>query len=216
MALRSVVLIVVCLIVGLIVGFGAGAMTIQPATTTSFVTQTVSMTMTRTETSTTRLTETQTVREPTTIREVKEVTVTVTLTKTVTAVTYAAQCKMGEECGEKGIVIIVHGMERRDSIGIYRPEEGNNYLILDITIKNQLGDEYSYSQLFMTMKDENDRVYSTSVAAVELTGYLPGGGTLKPGESVRGYICFEVPKTSQSFTFRYSDLTRIITITLSK
>jgi hypothetical protein len=216
MPLKTLVLVVVCLIVGLAIGFGAGALIVQPVTKTSVITETKPVTVTQTQTLTERrietqtltMTRTQTLHEVATIYATKEVTVTMTTMP-------LAQCKIREECEEKGLAVIVHGMERRDSLGIFKPGEGNDYLILDITIRNKLGVEISYSQFFMSVKDEYERVYPASpVVAVALTGYLPGGGTLRPGESVRGYVCFEVPKTSQNFIFRYSDLTRIIIITL--
>jgi len=94
----------------------------------------------------------------------------------------------------------------KESLGIFKPGEGNDFLVLDITIKNQLKTtEYSYSQLSMTVKDENGKIYPFSLAIAAVSGALPGGGTLQPGESVRGYVCFEVPVTSQVFVFRYSD-----------
>jgi hypothetical protein len=106
----------------------------------------------------------------------------------------------------------------KESLGVFKPGEGNDFLVLDITIKNQLKTiEYSYSQLSMIVKDERmkmERFTHSHLAIAAVSGALPGGGTLQPGESVRGYVCFEVPVTSQVFVFRYSDLTRVITIAL--
>jgi hypothetical protein len=223
MASKAAILVVVCLIVGLIVGFGAGALMVKPVTVTSVTTEVRPTTLTKTETFTEHhtetqmltITKTQTIREITTAYETKEVTMTATTTIISVATLPITYCKIGEECEDGGIVIIVHSIERRRSLGIFKPGEGNDFLVLDITIKNQLKTtEFSYSQLSMTVKDENGKIYPSSPAIAAVSGALPGGGTLQPGESVRGYVCFEVPITSQVFVFRYSDWTRVITIAL--
>jgi hypothetical protein len=59
-------------------------------------------------------------------------------------------------------------------LGTFKPGEGNDFLVLDITIKNQLKTtEYSYSQLFMTVKDENGKIYPSSPAIAAVSGASP-------------------------------------------
>lgn len=153
---KAAILAVVCLIVGLVAGLGAGALMVKPVTTT------VTETMTKYETRESTRTET--------------VTITMTVTATATPPATVPACMIGDECEGKGIVIIVHSMERTSGpLGTFMPREGYDFLILDITFKNRLGTEYSYSQAFMYVIDETGIGYPASVAVVGLTGYLPGG-----------------------------------------
>jgi F0F1-type ATP synthase assembly protein I len=50
MLLKTLILVVVCLIVGLTIGFGAGALIVQPVTKTSVITESKPVTVTQTQT----------------------------------------------------------------------------------------------------------------------------------------------------------------------
>jgi hypothetical protein len=217
---RGVTLLTVGLFVGAIFGYvGAGAVT-TTLTTTSLVpttltkTETFTQTETRSEVRTTTQTQTVTARETLTISVLT--TQTFRITETVTTYpTYSPTCRLNEQCGDAGLVITAYSVDKRSSIGMFKPKIDNVFLVIDIKLKNVKNVEYSYSQLFMKVKDEENHEYATSVACTGLTGYLPGGGKLLPGEEVRGYVCFEVPSTSQNFIFKYEDFYTRIDIKLS-
>jgi hypothetical protein len=220
--MRPIVLGVALLIVGLFVGviFGyAGAGTVTTTlTTTSLVpttltkTETFTQTETRSEVRTTTQTQTVTARETLTTSMLTTQTFRITVT---TYPTYSPTCRLNEECGDAGLVITAYSVDKRSSIGLFKPESGNVFLVIDIKLKNVKNEEYSYSQLSMNVKDEENHQYGISLACTGLTGYLPGGGKLLPGEEVRGYVCFEVPSTSQNFVFKYEDFYTRIDIKLS-
>jgi len=123
---------------------------------------------------------------------------------------------VGQPVGDAGLVITVHNVVgRQDSIGIFTPSTGNVYLVIDISIQNVLNKDLQYSQLYMKLKDSENREYGISLAGSGLTGNLPGGGTLRPGEVVRGYVVFEIPREARESVFKYEDLFSDIRIDIS-
>lgn len=223
------ILAIVLLIVGLIIGVGVGSIafpktvtntttqvrtsiltTISPTTVTSMATKTIEETKTCLKT----LTETAYA----TITSLTSITVTKTaiVTKTVTAglPTYKPTGKIGEDVGADHVIFHMYSTKKLSKIGIWKPESGNIYFVIDLSIKN-LGDEdFTYSELYMKVKDSDGREYGVSLAGSALTGSLPGGGTLKPGEHVRGYVAFEVPTTSDLVVFKYESLMLRVDISL--
>ena len=220
--IRLTVVVIVAVLIGL--GIGSQAFPrVELRTTTSII----PTTLTTISTETLKITEIATITYSTihtllqTLTITNLQTVTQTSTSTITSISttvvttfprYDVTCEMNQPCGDLGLIIVAYRTERRSTLGFFRPQDENDYLVVDISIQNVRTDSLSYSQLFFKVKDADNREYSTTLACSALTGYLPGGGELRPGETVRGFICFEVPKTQTKFILKYTDLFRDIRI----
>lgn len=88
----------------------------------------------------------------------------------------------------------------------FSPDPRNVYLVVDVTLQNVLTTSLSYSQLNLRLKDGENREYSTTLACSILTGNLPAGGDLRPGETVRGFICFEVSNSQTRFILKHDEI----------
>ena len=75
------------------------------------------------------------------------------------------------------------------------PEDGNMYVLMDLTITNTGSEARSFSSgMQLRMKDGNSQVYDFSLAALIFSqGTVPDGEYL-PGETIMGQIGFEVPE----------------------
>jgi len=205
--MRASFLAPLLLFVGLFMGTIAG-FTVAPARTVTSaipVTHTITATVTDTRTTTLERVATSTLTLPTTLTTtaMREVTVTAQITVWPK---FSPEGKIGEDVGGKGLIFVIHSIEEKWKLGIFEPKHGNKFIVIDIEIKNVYPADKQVSTGFMYLVDEEGRRYGFSVAGVALTGYFPGAVTLKQGESVRGYVAFEVPQTSTPSYFIYEDL----------
>jgi len=204
--MKAGILVVIFLIVGLIVGFIAGLTMVPAGTTTSVVTQTIVSTSPVTSTLTTMLektiekiiTSTLTISTTLTTTTVREVTMTVTHWPR-----FSPQGRIGEEVGEKGLVFVIYSIEEKWKLGIFEPNPGNKFIVIDIEIKNVYPSEKTVSLAWAYVVDGEGRRYGYSLASVGITGYFPGSTNLAPGESVRRYVAFEIPEASTAKYFIY-------------
>ncbi|MEM3449589.1 MAG: DUF4352 domain-containing protein [Nitrososphaerota archaeon] len=205
-------LLVVFLVVGLIIGLGVGGVAFTSTTTTTKY-ETIMSTIHVTSILTTLLekiittsitTTLSPVAQLSTVTETQRVTSTVTLTATVWP-KFSPEGKIGDEVGEKGLVFKIYGSEEKWKLGMFEPQSGNKFIVIDIEVKNVYPEEKSVGTVFMYVVDGEGKRYGSSMASVGITGYFRGG-TLKPGETMRGYVAFEVPATSTPKYFVYEDL----------
>ncbi|MBW6474358.1 MAG: DUF4352 domain-containing protein [Anaerolineaceae bacterium] len=82
------------------------------------------------------------------------------------------------------------------------PDEGYNFLMVDITIKNTGTATQNVSTLLqMYVKDSNFKKYTVNImASMESSSSMPEG-ELAPGESIRGQVGFQVPVDSKELIF---------------
>lgn len=103
----------------------------------------------------------------------------------------------GEEIGYQDVAVIVNGARTESSLGQFsQPDEGNEFVIVDISITNNTGEERTFSTILqMMLKDGEGYTYQESLTA---TGSLDRGfdeGTpLSDGETRRGELAYEVPQ----------------------
>lgn len=89
----------------------------------------------------------------------------------------------------------VNDVRIEESLGLLaEPEAGNEYVIVDISVENQTGEEQWVSTILqMIVKDEDGYSYSEDfVASVELSQRFDEGTPLADGETRRGEIVYQV------------------------
>ncbi|RJR28926.1 DUF4352 domain-containing protein [Candidatus Microgenomates bacterium] len=81
------------------------------------------------------------------------------------------------------------------------PKQGNKFVAVDVTLKNNGDEAYSYNVLEFSLQDNKD--YSYTNAATDIEPYITVGA-IQPGQSVRGFIAFEIPKENEPVKIVYT------------
>jgi len=112
--------------------------------------------------------------------------------------------ELGTPCTAEGVTITVFGAIAMDSVSGFTPMEGNEYLVVDIQIKNTSLDGYEYLFVYFGFMDENGQTYfPPHPSPVIAPPPTINTGTLTKGESIRGNILLEIPSGGTSGQFIY-------------
>ncbi|ELZ48960.1 hypothetical protein C464_06100 [Halorubrum coriense DSM 10284] len=101
----------------------------------------------------------------------------------------------GEEIGYQDVAVTVNGTRTESSLGQYsQPDEGNEFVIVDISITNNTGEERSFSTILqMMLKDGEGYTYQESLTATSsLDRSFDEGTPLSDGETRRGELAYEL------------------------
>jgi hypothetical protein len=128
----------------------------------------------------------------------------------------AKPCEMGEEVRAGGLVLKATGLSRSGGSGIERPLTGNEFAVVQISVRNAgEGSVVISSLLQMCVTDRSGRVYHAGL-------YFPAGrleeGELEGGRTVAGKVAFEVPAKTKDLYFVFDadplDKTRAVAVKL--
>lgn len=101
---------------------------------------------------------------------------------------------IGEASEIGDIAIMVLGWDRVPSTDYYEPEEGNEFVAVDVLIWNGKDKSESFSaDLQMAVKDGTGQRYEPDFEAQQATSREDIGGELSSAERVRGLVGFQVP-----------------------
>jgi hypothetical protein len=99
---------------------------------------------------------------------------------------------------------VVLGWEIVPSDVMFKPDEGNQFIAVDMLFVNKSGGSENLSSLLqMTLRDETGQKYDIDFMANSATGSSTPEGELSSGERVRGKIAFQVPQSVEDLTFVY-------------
>jgi hypothetical protein len=85
-----------------------------------------------------------------------------------------------------------------------KPEAGQTFLVVDVTLENKGSEAKSISSLLqMSLKDATGQKYDLDLMASAASGGTPPDGEIASGERVRGQIGFQVPQDAQGLVFVY-------------
>jgi hypothetical protein len=117
----------------------------------------------------------------------------------------AAIGKVGERVEQAGVAITVLSTSSTDKINDFlKPEEGNNYLVLDVIVENVSRDESTpYNPMYFKLKDNDGFEYTPAGLAPEPS---LKSGELKKGDKARGQVAFEVKAAGLGFVVSYEPL----------
>lgn len=90
---------------------------------------------------------------------------------------------------------IVNSVRRSGAFNYNTPDAGNEYVIVNVTIRNLGKDEISYNPYDFKVQDVNGAQESTAFAVLDDS---LKSGTLAPGGKVTGSMPFEVPQGTQA------------------
>lgn len=86
--------------------------------------------------------------------------------------------------------------------GFSVPDEGNVYVVLDVTIRNVSNEKKSFNALYWSAKDM-ERGYTFDDAMMASTGQDISAGDLSPSDLVRGNVVLEVKADTQALRIKY-------------
>jgi hypothetical protein len=85
--------------------------------------------------------------------------------------------------------------------GIAKPGEGKKWIAVLAEIEGIAATGASYNPLFFTVRDSDGFEYAFTLFGKEPS--LKSSNDLAPGDKVRGWVTFEVPKSATGLTLRY-------------
>lgn len=111
---------------------------------------------------------------------------------------------VGETVTLDDLAVTVNGVSNPPGDSFNRPKEGNQFVVLDITLQNQGAVAMNVSSLLqMWLKDATGQLYTIDYMAVVAAGGTPPEGEIAPGETIRGQIGFQVPVDAQNLVFAF-------------
>jgi len=102
---------------------------------------------------------------------------------------------VGDAIGFEDVEVAVNEMRTESDLGMFaEPDDGNEYVIVDISITNNTGEEQRFSTVLqMMIKDEQGYTYQEDLmASTELDRGFDEGTPLSDGETRRGELVYEV------------------------
>lgn len=112
--------------------------------------------------------------------------------------------KVGQRVESTGVGLSVLKVRQQSQVSEYlKPEAGNTYLIVEVVIENLSKEKAPYNPLYFKVKDAEGFEHNASFIGVEP---VLKSGELRAGGKSRGFVTFEVPKTSKGFVLSYEPL----------
>ena len=101
-------------------------------------------------------------------------------------------------------ILVVLGWDQPPGGDFNPPDEGKEYLVVDLMIANQGQKSFNISPPFqMTLKDSSGQKYNINGKANIASGSNTPGGEINPGEVIRGKVGFHIPEGQSNFIFVY-------------
>lgn len=117
------------------------------------------------------------------------------------------------QTGEAGDFRVTVNSVRYTTQGVVDPDQGNEYLIVNMTVQNISSDAKAFSSLlFLTLLDNQGREYDISlfgpdIEIIETTiRNANPEGRVRPGQAITGEVAFEVAKSARGLVLVYESL----------
>jgi len=107
-----------------------------------------------------------------------------------------AEFGVGEKVKLDGQVVEVTEVEKSQGSDFDTPSDGNEYVIVHVSIENNGEDDISYNPFNFKMKNSNGQIEDQGLITVDSDTSL-SSGDLAPGGNVSGTLSFEQPKDDE-------------------
>ena len=111
---------------------------------------------------------------------------------------------LGEEATLGDIVLKVNKVERTKGENLDKPKEGNEFVVVYITMINTGKKRLNYNVYDFKVKNSEGEIVGPIFSIVNNSTAL-GGGDIQPGEVVTGSILFEEPIREPDLTLQYQN-----------
>lgn len=109
---------------------------------------------------------------------------------------------VGEEITLDGATLIVNAVEKSAGEKYDTPQNGNEYVIVEVTIKNSGTSDLSYNPLYFSMQNSKGQITNYTFTMVNSDTAL-SSGSLASGGEVSGTLAFEQPIDDTSLILKY-------------
>ena len=109
---------------------------------------------------------------------------------------------VGEEVKLKDNILIVNSVEKSSGSEWDKPKEGNEFVIVNVTIKNGGSSEITYNPFDFEMQNSNGQITSQAFTTINSDTSL-SSGSLAAGGQVNGTIAFEQPVGDSGLVLKY-------------
>lgn len=112
----------------------------------------------------------------------------------------------GDTVSKEDLQVTFHGSRTETELGSFtQAEDGNRYVIPDISVKNDTGEPLSVSiALQMLVKDGTGRAYTADIGGLSaLDQAFAQGSEIATGETRRGKIAYQVPEDAGELFFAF-------------
>ena len=114
--------------------------------------------------------------------------------------------KVGDTVKIETLFITVNDVKPVKGNEYFKPDKGNQFLMVDITLENKGTTSESISTLMqMWLKDPTGQRYKVSITAMSVSGGTSPDGELAAGEKLKGQVAFEVPSNATGLLFVFDD-----------
>lgn len=110
---------------------------------------------------------------------------------------------VGEEIKINDIILIVNSVEKSNGSQYDRPSDGNEYVIVNVTIKNVGSSEISYNPYYFDMQNSQGQIIDKTITLIDQDTQL-NDGKLAAGGQVSGTIVFEEPTGDEGLILKYN------------
>lgn len=109
---------------------------------------------------------------------------------------------VGEEVKLGNNVLIVNSVEKSNGSEWDKPKDGNEFVIVDVTIKNGGSSEISYNPYDFEMQNSKGQITDQAITTINIETSL-SSGNLAAGGEVSGTIAFEQPAGDEALVLKY-------------
>lgn len=111
---------------------------------------------------------------------------------------------VGDHIKKDGVIRTVTNVERSDGTEFENPDDGTNFVIVNIKIENESDDEVSYNPFDYKLKNSKGQIKDSGISMIDQDNQLDSG-KLAPDGEVEGSVVFQAPEDDDN-----SDLTLLI------
>ena len=98
--------------------------------------------------------------------------------------------------------ITVNGVSSPAGDDFSKPDEGNKFVVVDVTVENKTTEPAAISSMLqMSLKDQTGQTYDVDIFASAASGGSTPDGELAPGEKMRGQVGYQVPVDATGLVF---------------
>ena len=114
--------------------------------------------------------------------------------------------KVGDIVKVGDIQIVINEVKEIPATDLFKPADGNKFIIIDVTMENIGSSDHAASSLMeFTLKDDTGQQYSESISADTVSGGKSPNGSIIPGDKLRGQIGYEIPISAKGFVLTYTN-----------
>jgi uncharacterized protein DUF4352 len=97
-------------------------------------------------------------------------------------------------------VVTVNSVKTDAGDDVFKPKDGNTFLIVDVSLKNVSSKEQDLSSLLQfTLKDSSGQKYDETI----VSNATAPDGKIEAGDVTKGQLAYEVPAAQKSFTLAF-------------